>query len=488
MDENFSGSKKNLKELKTENHISLETSLKTKIAYSHGTLIDTMSSMNFVFLGFTFYFAVVGLPIYYLLIGSLIYTFWDAFNDPLLGALSDRTKSRYGRRKLWLYITAIPMVLLTLLLWTPPLKAPLAIKFFYFLIIIILYDAVYTIFTVNINALWPEQFLTTEERTKIGWWRNIFMIIALSIAYLLPGIIIKDMTNRHNLPETPQQYFFMGVILAIVVLISYIILLKWGVFEREEFAKDAEKAPSLKESLSITLRNKAFVIYCIVLLCIFCVYGMLPSMMPLYGTFVLGMAEENSFLIGLLLFIGLIVGALFTPVWMWLQKKLGVRKCFMISIGYWALSTLLFITATDVFTAFIYMIIMGPAVGGVLYFYDQGMAEIIDDDSVRSGFDARREGAYYGVSALFNRFAGILIMLVISIVFTGAGWSQYDPNPSVDVILGLKFLVGIFPAIMLSIAFLCLCFWPIHGKRLEENKRLLKEQFVKKQREAFAAN
>lgn len=471
-----------------ENQISLETSLGTKIAYSHGTLIDTMSSMNFVFLGFTFYFAVVGLPVYYIFLGSLIYTFWDAFNDPLLGAISDRTKSRYGRRKLWLYITAIPMVILTLLLWTPPLTAPLVIKFFYFLIIIILYDAIYTIFTVNINALWPEMFLTIEERTKIGWWRNIFMIIALSIAYLLPGIIIKDMANRYNLPETPQQYFLMGVILSVIVLISYIILFKWGVFEREEFARDVEKAPSLKDSLNITLRNKAFVIYCIVLLCIFCVYGMLPSMMPLYGTFVLGLAKENSFLISLLLFIGLILGALFTPFWMWLQKKLGVRKCFMISIGYWALAVLLFITATEIFTAFLYMIIMGPAVGGVLYFYDQGMAEIIDDDSVRSGCDARREGAYYGVSALFNRFAGIFNMLVISIVFTGAGWSQYNPNPGVDVIFGLKFLVGIWPMITLSIAFLCLFFWPIHGKRLEEDKRLLEEQRIKKQREAFASN
>jgi len=69
-------------------------------------------------------------------------------------------------------------------------------------------------------------------------------------------------------------------------------------------------------------------------------------------------------------------------------------------------------------------------------------------------------------------------------VFTGAGWSKYDPNPGVDVIFGLKFLVGIWPMITLTIAFLCLFFWPIHGKRLEENKRLLEEQRIKKQREA----
>ena len=206
--------------------------------------------------------------------------------------------------------------------------------------------------------------------------------------------------------------------------------------------------------------------------------------MPLYGTFVLGLAEEGSFLISLLVFACLIVGVLSTPLWMWLQKKYGIRKCFIICLGYWGLSFLLVLTAIDLFTAFLYFSLMGPALGGAIYFYDQGVAEIIDDDSVRTGLDVRREGAYYGISALFNRFAAILNILVVSLVFTQTGWGQYNPNPGVDVILGLKFLMGGFPLILIGVSLLCLYFYPIHGKRLEENKLMLAEQRAKKQRES----
>jgi len=476
-------SERYLENLENTTQISFDTSLKTRIAYCHGTLIDTITPINWGFLGFTFYFAVVGLPIIYLTIATIIFAFWDAFNDPIIGVISDRTKSRIGRRKIWLYVTSIPMAIIIILLWTPPLDASHFIIFIYYLVVIMVFDLVYTFYTVNINALWPEMFLTTEERTNIGFWRNIFMIIAVALAYLVPGLIIEDMANRRDLPQTPTQYLVSGITIAVIVFISFIILLKWGVFERKEFAQDVEKAPKLLDSFKITLKNKAFVLYCIVQLCVYCVYGILLTIMPLYGTFVLGLAEENSFLIGLLVFACLIIGVLSTPMWIFLQKKYGIRKIFMICMGYWAISLLLFITATDILTAFLFIAIMGPGLGGAIYFYDQGMAEIIDDDSVRTGLDVRREGAYYGVSALFNRFAGIFNILVISFIFTQTGWGQYDPNPGVDVILGLRFLMGIYPLFIISVALLCLYLYPIHGKRLDENKIMLAEQRAKKQRE-----
>jgi len=212
---------------KQENTIqkSFDTSLKTRIAYCHGTLIDTITPINWGFLGFTFYFAVVGLPIIYLTIATIIFAFWDAFNDPIIGVISDRTKSRIGRRKIWLFITSIPMVIITVLLWTPPLNASYVIIFIYYLVIIMIFDLIYTFFTVNINALWPEMFLTIEERTNIGFWRNIFMIIAVTLAYLVPGLIIEDMANRKNLPQTPIQYLVSGIIIAAIVFISFINLL-----------------------------------------------------------------------------------------------------------------------------------------------------------------------------------------------------------------------------------------------------------------------
>ena len=73
-----------------------------------------------------------------------------------------------------------------------------------------------------------------------------------------------------------------------------------------------------------------------------------------------------------------------------------------------------------------------------------------------------------------------IIGLIIGIIFIGTGWGEYNPRPGADVILGLRFLVGIYPAIVLCIGILFLYFYPIYGERLKENERMLAELHEKK--------
>ena len=76
---------------------SKETSKKTDLAYAAGQITEVGLYQYFSFFVFTFYFFVVGLSIIYIVIAFIIWAFWNAFNDPLIGALSDRTTSKYGR-------------------------------------------------------------------------------------------------------------------------------------------------------------------------------------------------------------------------------------------------------------------------------------------------------------------------------------------------------------------------------------------------------
>lgn len=451
----------------------------TQVAYAAGTFADNLALQNFSYLGFSFYFAVIGIPAYLITIAYIIYSIWDAVDDPILGMLSDRTRTKWGRRKPWIMITTIPLCILMVVLWTPP-QGSYVETIIYLIIMLFLFDAFFTTYTVNFNSLWPEMFLTVKDRSSIGVWRNIFTILALLVAYLVPGFIIEDITNIHGYSYTTNQFMINGVIAAVLVFITIVIMYKWGSFERKEFSKDAQNALSFIESFKVTMKNKAFVYYAITALAVFIVYGILPILIPFYAVQVLGMGSADSIEVSLLIFLGLLVGAASTPLWMKLRQKYGVRKIYMFALAYWGITLIGLMFATNATQGYIVMFFMGFGLGGSLYLYDQGIAEICDDDEVRSGKGIRREGAFYGVIAFFNRFSNGINIIIISIVFTGTGWGVYTPRPGADVLMGLRGLLGIWPVIIIVIAIFFLYKWPIDNQRLQENKRLLFELHTKK--------
>jgi GPH family glycoside/pentoside/hexuronide:cation symporter len=87
--------------------------------------------------------------------------------------------------------------------------------------------------------------------------------------------------------------------------------------------------------------------------------------------------------------------------------------------------------------AVIVSIFMGVGFGGMLYFIYLIIADVIDEDELRTG--VRREGTFFGVTNFFMRLAMVLSILTVGLVFSSTGWEEYDPLPGVNVILGLRY-------------------------------------------------
>ena len=452
----------------TSNELPLEweADWKTKIAFSLGEVGDGVAYQTFAFLIFTFYFTIVKLPILWISAGFIIWSFWNAFNDPLIGVLSDKTNTKWGRRFPWMLGATIPLAIVMIFLFLPPIQSPDFLNFGYFLLVLFIFDTVYTAFNLNYNAMWSEMFISMKDRSEVGQIRGIFIIISLVIAFITPTIIIEDMTNLHEYAYTHSQYVLVGIIAAIIILISFTICLKWGAKERKIFIQDSESAPSWKISIKYSFQNRAFRFFAIAALATWICNGILPIVIPLFATHVLHIAEDDSILIGVLLLAGFIVGALSMPLWTKIRQKKGARATGMIMSISWIVGLLIFMWSFDLISGLITMAIVGFGLGGSIYFYDQCIAEIIDEDEITHG--SRRAGGYYGIVSFIIRLSGVINFFVIGVVFSGTEWSTYTPNPGIDVIWGLRFLIGIFPAIVLGIGLVSLYFYPIHGKYLEE--------------------
>ena len=439
---------------------------KTKLAFSIGEITDTVAYQGFGALVFVFYFSVAKLPVIWVSIGFTVWTVWNAFNDPLIGILSDRTKTRWGRRIPWMIAAAVPLSLICFFLWTPPMTS-VEMNFIYFVVVLFLFDTFFTMYSLNHVSLFPEMFIKEDERAKVNVMRMIIAIVALIIVFLLPSLIIEDMANQFEYEYTITQYNTVGLVFAIIVGITIFITIKWGSKERVEFAKDFETAPSFTKSIKYTFTNKAFVSFIIAWLCMTTVTGMLITLVPLYATYVLEVAEENSIMIGVLLLTTFLVGIIFLPIWMKIRNKWGLWKMSLMVFVVLAFACTFFLWIDDLLMAFITMAIGGIGIGGSMYIQDQLLAQIIDDDELKYG--TRREGGFYGIWAFVTRFGGVIVILIISFVFSGTGWGEFTPLPGADVILGLRLLMGLINILFLGIGFFALYFYPIHGEKLEEN-------------------
>jgi Na+/melibiose symporter-like transporter len=187
---------------------------------------------------------------------------------------------------------------------------------------------------------------------------------------------------------------------------------------------------------------------------------------------------------GIVLLVSFIVGAATMPIWARLRQKRGARFVGFVSFAWWGASLLILMMAWDIMSGIVAMVIMGFGLGGSIYFYDQCIAEIIDEDEVNLGI--RRSGAYYGVITFIIRLSTVLNFVIVGLMFTQAKWSVYTPNPGVEPVMALRFLIGFYPAIVLGIGLVSLWKYPIHGKRLKEIREKLDELHAKKRSDANA--
>jgi GPH family glycoside/pentoside/hexuronide:cation symporter len=441
---------------------------KQKTAFSLAFLPGWLIQGVFVVWVFSFYFSAVGLSVYYIMLAYIIWALWNAINDPLVGYISDRTSTRWGRRKPFIMVGIIPVLIIMIIVWIVPFQESFFI-FLYLLIILFAFDTFFTMIAVPLDCLFPELYSTEEDRAQVNIYRQVFSVIGIIGAFLIPSIFIGEISVR-------EGYLISGIIITIIGAVTLLISLKWGITEREEFKLDSQHEFGYFQGLKYTFKNRSFVLYTIMLVGFEYIQLLQATIMPQFSKFVLN--EESTLASGILLGLNQVVAIASMVIWSKIGIKLGSKKGYFIAVCILLLSFIPLLFVSDLNSAILVVTISGIGFGGLLYFTTLLIADIIDEDELKTG--VRREGSFFGPTNFFMRITGIFSILTISLVFSSTGWEEYTPNPGVDVIFGLRLLMAVFPMIAAGILGLSIILYPLSKNRVLEIKKEMAELHQKK--------
>ncbi|MGN6239457.1 MAG: MFS transporter [Cellulosimicrobium cellulans] len=384
----------------------------------------------------------------------------NALLNPLVGAASDRRRTRWGRRVPWIVLGIVPLVVAFALVWMPPAVGPTGLVV-WFLVVVALFDVAYVVVALNISALFPEIFRTTAERARGNTPRQIFglvgMILGTAGAPLLYGTL---------------GWTWMALLLAVVSLAFFVWSLA-GMVERpvdDAVVREREAAVGLGDQLRYTFANRAFVTYVLGSLLLQSTTAIVLAAIPFYVRYTLGGAEADATLLLAPIFVAAIPSIV---GWSWVVRKIGPRSAMLWVVAVYGLATCLYLVPSTVLGAALAGLAVGVGVAGLMQVLEVALAQVIDDDERRTGL--RREGMYFGANGFVVRGSVIVQAVLVAGVLSASGYVEGagDVVQPDSVATGVRLLLGGVPVVLAALAFVCFWFYPLRGRDPEDTDAAL---------------
>lgn len=439
----------------------------TKIIYGFGDIGFSMTSTIIAAYFPIFLTDVIGIAPAVAAIGLFIGKSWDYINDPLIGYLSDRTRTRWGRRRPFLLFGALPYGLaFAFLWWKPPLETQTALVVFY-TFMFVLYDAAGTFVGMPYFALTPELTEDYDERTELTGYRMFFSILGGLVSFVVPMMIIGSMS-----PENTGNVFRMGLIFGAASFIPLYFVF-FGTKEKPYFTK--LERPKLLASLKSALKNRPFVFSAVIYLFTWTSMHIIEANLLFYIKYVVRREGLTEIIMGTIF----VTAILSLPLWNWISKKYNKRLAYIFGIAFWAVVQILLITVTAA-SSLIYLLVLcflaGIGVGAAHVLPWAMIPDAIEVDELDTG--KRHEGMFYSLVTLMGKTTNsIAVPLALAVL----DFSGYIPNASVQpasTLTGIRLVVGPIPALLLVGGIIFAIFYPLSRK---EHHDVVQELEVRRQ-------
>ncbi|MBD3256133.1 MAG: MFS transporter [Candidatus Lokiarchaeota archaeon] len=420
---------------------------------------------------FFFYEAELGLNSLLAGLGIAIYAVYDAFNDPLVGYLTDRPfkwTKKWGRRFPFIIIFFIPMLLFFVLIFSPPvfLQDSQFGLFGWLVFTTCIFDTVESFFTINFWALGPDKFRNQKERRGIATFEVYLGFIGVILSFVVPPLII----GYGNI----SSYALMAWVCVGISVVCWFLMIP-GVRDDKPMVEyylktyeTEEKEPFFK-SLKGVLTQKNYMAFLLLYILYQAMIQIMQASVFYHTRFILNVEADVVTVIILMLFVG---GLISLPFWIWYTNKSGNnRLTWIICACFMAIFAFPLTFVTTLAGVMIVIFLYGLAFGGFWVMITPIYSDVIDESVVISG--RRKEATYGGIRQFFLNLARVIQALTLAFVHEITGFVEGGSTQSASAIFGIQLHFGVIPAIFIGIG--VLIFWKFYDITPEKSKQL-KEQ------------
>ena len=438
-----------------------QLSRRTKVIYGFG---DTGFSLTTTIIGA--YFAifltdVVGVAPGIAAVAIFLGRTWDYINDPVIGHISDRTRTRWGRRRPFLLFGALPFALAFVLMWYRPPFANQVLLAAYYALAYVLFDSAATFVYMPFYALTPELTSNYDERTTLTTYRMFFSILGSLVAFTVPLLIVGSFQ-----PQNASKVLLMGALFAVVSAIPLLAVF-FGTRERREYSELPE--PGLRESLKAAAKNRPVVFGVVIFLLTWVCVDILQATLLYFLKYVVQREAQSDLIMAVIFVTAMIV----LPFWEWVSRHLNKRLAYAAGIAFWGvvqLALIMLSPATALPMIVVLCVLAGIGVSAAHVLPWSIIPDAIEWDEWQTG--ERHEGMFYSLVTLSQKVASSIAIPLILLMLQVAG---YVPTAAVQpgsALLGIRLAIGPIPALLLCAGIVFALLYPL-GR--ESHQRIVQD-------------
>ncbi|EAZ89452.1 MFS transporter [Crocosphaera chwakensis] len=430
----------------------------TKLAYGIGELSGSLPSNILVFFFLFFLTDIAGLKPGLAGIIVMIGKIWDAINDPLIGWLSDRTRSRFGRRYPWMILGAIPLGLSCVLLWTISPSNNQTFQIIYYTIIALVFYTAFTAVLLPYSALSAELTQDYNDRTNLISFRSAFSIGGSIFALILAELIFSSVNNEQ------KQYLILGLMAGLISIFAIFISIL-GTYKRYHQVQEdypnyrRSSSLSVKEKLRLIVTNFPFICVMIIYLCSWLSVQTIAAILPYFVINCMELTEEHFTRMAIM-----VQGTalLMMMVWSHLSHRLGKKIIYLMGIPFTIVAELgLFLLQPGQVTLMYIIAVMAGIGIATAYIVPWSMLpDVVDLDQLKTG--ERREGIFFALVVQLQKIGIAVALLMVGKILDSAGYIPGSTGQQPDTALwAIRMIIGPLPITLLFISFMFAYLYPI---------------------------